>query len=346
MGREIHLLVPDLLPKGLGGSGINLPPLSALETLLARADRGPQLLTDPDEYVCALSGFDGENAPLGALCRLADTGRRDERWWFRAEPVHLAPDRDRLCLQADRPDLSSEEAEGLVAELNAHFCNEGLELEIGTPSRWYLAVREIPALRTCSPERLGGVDVRHHLPTGEDALRWHARLNEIQMLLHASVVNAERQARGLLPVTGVWLWGGGVLPRVAPYSAFDIWADSGACASRGLARLTGGEVRDLPDSIGPVCTSSNERSIVIATVFSRFLRRRDFNGWLSAVERWEVHWFGPLLNGLRRGTISRLELHGGGNVRFVLTSRHVWRFWRRRRSLAQVEQSAGFSHVE
>jgi hypothetical protein len=51
------------------------------------------------------AGIDGRNR--AAFSRLADTGRRDEAWWARADPVHLAPVRDLLRLLSGGARLTS-----------------------------------------------------------------------------------------------------------------------------------------------------------------------------------------------------------------------------------------------
>lgn len=346
MGREIHLLLPDLLAKGLGQSGISLPRLPALERLLSRAGRRAHPDTDADRYASTLLGIAGSEPPLGALCRLAETGRKDERYWFRAEPVHLLADRDRLLLDERRPALSPDEALRLVTELNEHFREDGLALEAGSPSRWYLSSREAPDLHTRPPEEAARGDIRPCMPTGKDALRWHARLNEMQMLLHTSPVNAERQARGGIPVNGLWIWGGGVLPDLSAAGDFALWASDDACGSRGAAELAGARVMAVPDSVDQVLGGSTSRAIVVATEFRDYLQRRDLDGWLRTVENWEGNWFRPLLQSLKRGQIDRLELWGGGDVRFVLTPPVAWRLWRRPRSLARIEQFAGPTDVD
>src|SRR2546430_884920 len=52
-------------------------------------------------------------------------------------------------------------------------------------------------------------------------MRFHALMNEAQMLLHEHPVNAEREARGLPALNSIWFWGGGVIAaaKARPFSA-------------------------------------------------------------------------------------------------------------------------------
>jgi len=338
MPRQVHVSLPQLLPAGIGRSGMTLPRLPAIESLLTRAEPRRSPLNDPEDYICAEMGIGDGDAPLGALCRYADTEENDGRWRFRAAPVHLMPDRDRLRLSPEAPALEREEADALAGELNAHFGEEGLLFEVATPSRWYVAVESAPELQTTSPEGLGGADIRPYLPKGPDALPWHARLNEVQMLLHNSAVNAERESGGKLPVTGLWLWGGGVLPQQLPPEVdWAIWADSGVCAARGLSRLSGRSPQGVPVSADAVLSSPVERAFVVTTEFRDAIIDRDITRWLETAKHWEANWFAPLLRALRLGKLERLALHCGPAI-FVLTPLQAWRVWRRRRPMAAVER--------
>jgi len=66
-----------------------------------------------------------------------------------------------------------------------------------------------------------GARVDEKLPSGPDAMRFHALMNEAQMLLHEHPVNAEREARGEPALNSIWFWGGGVMAaaKARPFSA-------------------------------------------------------------------------------------------------------------------------------
>ena len=87
-----------------------------------------------------------------------------------------------------------DEARELVAALNTPFAQDGLVFRAPRPARWYLGLDRVPALVTRALPDVAGKDIDRYLPTGDDRLRWHHVLNEIQMLLHAHPVNQAREA--------------------------------------------------------------------------------------------------------------------------------------------------------
>ncbi|BAN69478.1 hypothetical protein [endosymbiont of unidentified scaly snail isolate Monju] len=212
----IHLLVPGLLgPFPRFAEAGEAPRLPALETLLARGERGPGGGSIA-EVAFALFGVDADPAATAALCHAADAGGVEaSRVLLHAHPVHLVPDQDRLlALDFHDHSLSAEETAAFVEAFNRHFVEDGLELLAPHPDRWYLAVEQEPRARFHPLADILGRNIDHFLPEGEQARYWRALLNEVQMLFHGLPVNAEREARGLWPVNGLWFSGAGRLPPV------------------------------------------------------------------------------------------------------------------------------------
>lgn len=272
--------------------------------------------------------------PVAALTRLADTRRADSGWWLQADPVHLAPDRDRLvlfgpcCLELERP-----EADALVTALRAHFADRYWTWEAPAPARWRLRLEGPPALAFTPLPAVIGHDIRDRLPQGADARKWHAILNEIQMLLSAHPVNAQRERAGRPGVNSVWLWGGGRLPRVDTGRWNGVWGDEPL--ARGLARLAGCAWAMVPASAEKWLDQRGPGTHLV--VLDRLQRARasmDPDAWLAAVGDLERSWIGPLLRALRRGRVQRLALLPGDGRVYELTRAHLLRFWRRRRPLA------------
>ncbi len=245
----IHLLVPGLFgpfPRFEGEPG--LPRLPALERLLARADpaRGPS------SYARALfrlfgvdvAGLDDAQLPTAALCHHADSGGAAEpRYLLHADPVHLRPDQDRVLgfdfasaeETAPARALGPEEAQAFARAFNAHFADDGLELRVPHPARWYLALERAPQVDFHPLAEMVGRNIDLFLPQGPEAGRWRAWMNEIQMLFHDLPVNQAREARGAWPVGGLWFSGGGRMPSVPGgwVSSSSLDRES-CCLARGL----------------------------------------------------------------------------------------------------------------
>jgi hypothetical protein len=58
------------------------------------------------------------------------------------------------------------------------------------------------------------------MPQGNEAMTWHAFMNEIQMFLFDHPINQDRLRRELLPSNSIWFSDGGVIPQMIknPYT--------------------------------------------------------------------------------------------------------------------------------
>ena len=238
--RHLELVVPGLLGPVTDADAVaRLRP--DLPALLARAD--PVRGTAPESLAPIFDAFgiSGPDWPAAAPARLGEADgnsvRLGERWWVRADPVHLRVDTTHARLfGAWALDLRAEESAALIERLNELYAGDGLVFEAPAPDRWYIACPRPSDLRAVTPDRVAGRNVDAFMPTGSDARAWRAWLNEVQMLLHDAPVNADRERRGALPVNSVWLWGGGQCPAVSD-GPDRVYADEPVAV--GLARLAG-----------------------------------------------------------------------------------------------------------
>lgn len=335
----LHLLVPHLWPppdaEDAGGE-VNLP---GLETLLGKgtifetaADHGEDWLFR--KFEVPRHG----DWPVAPLALLADGGHPGDDFWLRADPVFLRADARELVLAGTPPRIASEEAQAITESLNRHFKADGLVFLAPRPERWYLRPSAPPAIATRTPDETAGRHVDAYLPDGPDGLRWHAWINEIQMLLHAHPANQAREDRGEPPINSVWIWGGGVLPaRVAsPFAR--VYSDDPT--STGLALASTRECLPLPSSAAE-CLSAIPQGEQLAVLdqLREPARRGDGAAWREAVEALDEAWFAPLAAALRDKRLPLLEIHAPSAPR----SRHVsaeatdfWKFWRRPRPLRSL----------
>jgi hypothetical protein len=313
-----HLFAP-----GFFGAGAAIPDrLPAAETLIAKGRRRSVAFESREAWLCERFGVtrqrDWPVAPYGLL---GDGGAPGDHYWLRADPVHLIVDRDRLVL-AGAARLSREDAESMVASLNAHFAGE-IALYPMRPDRWYARLAAAPDLATVPPSRARGASVEPNMPTGADAKRFRALVNEAQMLLHAHAVNAAREARGEATVNSLWLWGGGVLASRERPGLRQVLADDPL--ARGLAMAAGIPAAPLPGDAAHWLAHAPEDGIVLAVLDHE-----------SAADL-ERDWLAPLLAALRSSRIGMVTLHlaGADAVLEAETVRTDLRhFWRRRRRVA------------
>jgi hypothetical protein len=202
---HVEIVAPALL----AAQGASRHP--ALELLLARGRRTHDDPLGLEGWLAREFGLGGEPLPAGALTALAGGLEPGGDAWLRADPVHLRLQRDSMMLvPAAGFDLSQAEAEALAASVNRHF-GASFSVHVLSPACWALRATGAAAIDGRPPLELAGQDVNANLPAGADAARWHATLNEVQMLLHEHAVNEARE----VPVNSLWFWGAGRLPREA-----------------------------------------------------------------------------------------------------------------------------------
>jgi len=332
---SLTLFIPGLLgpmPALASLPSGELPDLGGLEGLLQRAERetgGPESVEAGLFSLFELPVAPDTDPPVAAVTRLFDGGEADERWWLRADPVYLQADTDSAVLAAhDELRLAPEEARRLAGEIEAVFAEDGWRLQTLHPARWYLTLPTAPRLRTHALGEALGRDVRPLLPRGEDARTWHRHLNEIQMLLHASAVNAEREAAGRLPVNSLWFWGGGALPArpPAPSPWAGAWADEPLVSA--LAALTGTAAAPLPDdgedwlhAAGP-----GEHLLYLDELRGPVAAGDPFE-WVGTLESVQARWLAPLARALADGRLASLTLLPGDGRRYRAGHGGRWRAW-------------------
>ncbi|MGH8743820.1 MAG: hypothetical protein ACREUY_06025, partial [Burkholderiales bacterium] len=172
------------------------------------------------------------------------------------------------------------------------------------------------------------------LASGEHGLHWQGICNEVQMLLHEQTLNQAREAKGDLPINGVWLWGGGrlAIPSRKPFAR--VWADGHVPRSLALASATSWTA--LPPSAEkwleqmPV---EDEHLIVLDQLQGAALYH-DFERWRSKVKELETMWFAPLLAALKSGRVAAIHIVADGSS-FSLTRKDSLKWWRRSRPFAE-----------
>lgn len=317
--------------------------LPELLTLLSRAQRQSFPPIGWEAWMC--QAFEVERQrdwPIAPLTLVADGGEPGTAYWLRADPVHLRLHRDRLLLADSHAfPVSQSEADALTGALNAHFAPEGLRFSAPRPDRWYLRLEADPQITTHPLDEVAGTIVDRCLPAGTNALHWHRISNEIQMLLHSHAVNEAREAKGEPAINGVWLWGGGRRPAVRGrhFSAV------GSVEELALALAASADISIVPpgddgerwlqrvhETAGP-----EPHALLVLTQLTAAAHRGDLGAWRNDLEELDRRWLAPLLAALKSGSLMQLVLAAPGRAggeRFELNRAMLFKFWRRRRSLA------------
>jgi hypothetical protein len=274
---------------------------------------------------------------LGAACRACGMARQDDwpvaprlaracgidpqgAYWLCAEPVTLVVGADDVRLSGVVDDLSLEDAQALVARLNAHFERDGIEFVVADAARWFVRTHDVQRLSTRPSEAALGAPLFEFLPRGDDAARWRRWLNESQMILFEHAVNQRRQAENRAPANSIWLWGGGTdQPPAGPSRGTRIFGgDSRTCE---LTRGSGIEVAPLPASFDALAALVGSTPAVVW--LDPLVPESALRG-LSLIDR---AWMAPALRALDAGSVS-VEIVVGGQPR-------AQRFQPRRATLTQ-----------
>jgi hypothetical protein len=305
------LLIPGFLR---AHQAAGRPRLPKLEQMLGRATERESRHTSA--CLGTLFGLATSEIQPGPFMHLSDGGQRDEGYWLRADPVHLAPDRDQLVLMpSDILEVQHAEVQALAEAFGSIYGAEGWLLEFPRVDRGYLRAPAALDVVAHDPEPFIGGPVLEAMPGGPDGTRLKRLMNEIQMLFHTHPVNTDREEAGRPTINSLWLWGGGRLPPATGMAPQRIVTDLPLL--RGLATWAG------RPTVAPADAAQIDAGDLIG------LAADD----LPALER---DWFGPLLKIMKSDALDTLDIHLEGLGDFTLSHGAARQFWRRGRPLGSA----------
>lgn len=315
------------LGEALAGMPDEVPRLPAAEWLVARARRGRTgqgwrewLLEDASTGPGLLERF-----PAGPCVRAAWTDEHPVGTWACAAPVHLVAALDHLRLAAPVPvPLEPEESSALVADLNRLLAPRGFLLE-ESGRGWLCRCPQDLDCRAVEPMLAVGGNLRDLQPSGRDAARVRAWINEAQMVLHEHPVNLRRAAHDLPTVNSVWLWGFGTTGTVQHRPEGDLLSDDDWLA--GLWRLHGAQA-GRPERLGAALDGD-------APVIRVGVANMDGPDGRPAWTSLEQHVFAPVRDALLRGRLQSASFLLGALTLEIPGAARL-QFWRRSRPLAEA----------
>jgi hypothetical protein len=300
--------------------------LPALTRFLSRSDQTVDSDMEVEDRVLEKLGLSADQpAPIAALERLADPDANPDGWWLRADPVNLVADRQFVVMQHPGSlELNEDEARHLIARINKHFAEDGWQLEMATPNRWYLRLSTPLDLITTPAWRVTGKDIDTYIPAGKDGLKWHAWLNEVQMLLYTDEPST---------VTGIWIWGGGAVGSSSPKLQMGLWGDIPFL--QGLGRHTELTCRDLPANWQDLTSASSEsgEEIVWLDNARQALMSGNMEQGISVLEQLEEDVFKPLLKLLKGRRFAQLNICDLPGHEVQVSAGGLRRWWRHRKPI-------------
>ncbi|NND91809.1 MAG: hypothetical protein HKN42_13190 [Granulosicoccus sp.] len=303
-GDKVTLLVPGFSPEA-GGDRLQwadgLPPQpwqGQLSVLLGQAQWDGVHLPAAELSVSSqhkLRQVDPSPGGQGRVC---------------ADPIHLRADRDTATLiPGGRLALTDAEADELLSAINTFLHADGLRFSRLAADRWFMSGMDGRALSSYPPSFLAHRNASAFLPGNDETGAWRRLMTELQMLLHAHPVNAERERQGRLPVNSVWFWGGASLQSAVAVDERQrqstlVHADANYAVA--LADALGLKCLPLerfqPQAIRPATVILDTR--VVDALFAG-----DETGMAAAEQQILDDWIVPLLARRQSGAAVELEIH-------------------------------------
>lgn len=252
---------------------------------------------------------------------------------MRVDPCFMTPDRDQLILAETKLDISLDEAEALVAEINHFFKNYNEEsfwvLHAVTAERWYIISDQPINIQTTAPEKVLMKSVKSFLLKGHDSQHWINLFNEFQMILHQSPVNKQRLEQGKSAINSVWFWGAGESLKFSKNeqqnSTHCVYSDN--IVAKGLCVENHYEYKYLPEKFQ--IDNSFQYATYIIDDFSQAIQKKDIFSWVGLLQQYEKNYLVPILEELKSGKIVEVQFISPTGKKILLTKKLLNRWWGR-----------------
>ena len=352
---NLHLFIPNLFwPDSTFHEIYQDLSLPAIEILFTKSIQTKDESQGVEDWLCKAFGVEKQqDIPVAPLTLLADKAGDIEiggGYWLRADPVHLRVEHERVLLADSRTfSISLEEACQFVEVINKHFAKDDfspscemdnrrklISLLPLSADRWYLYMQTTPIIQTHLLSEAAAKNINEHFPYGTEGMFWKGILNEIQMLLYEHPLNQAREQRGDLAINGIWLWGGGVIPKFVTSPYTHVWSND--VFPRSLARACGANHTELPVSLGSLQQQNKPgRHLVFLDSLHGKYEYGDAYGWRESLKELEKEWFEPALNMLKNNIINQVTIttiNKGEAINFSITKNNLYKFWRMEKSFS------------
>ena len=316
MNTRVTLFLPGLL-----AALSEQQDLPALRLILSKASVCSNDLTSTEACLKAFfNGLGDKPIPYAALGAYYYGEQGGKQWCF-ASPVECCVDHQTAYLRGNAHlDLSGEEQESLLADLNYLFNQDGMTLMAKSAHEWYCALTQ-PAdimmhdLNACLNKSLHDL-----LPTGPDQPYWRRLFSECEMLLNGTRVNQQRSQANKPRVSSLWFWGIGTLPEKVT-TAFDC-VISAQPAILGLCKLAG-----VP------CESAD------SVDFEEKLKKYHHILWIDFdmnIKKQTENCFASVLSAFKASQIQEMMMQSGKGKQWTLSRKNKWFFWRKIKSMSDI----------
>ncbi|MDG4812811.1 hypothetical protein P8629_07310 [Hydrogenovibrio sp. 3SP14C1] len=343
-GQAVTFWLPELLiPLQSEEGSALIKPLSLpnLQTLLSKADVFSAKKSSFHQQASYLF-HQPHSLPVASTMAANQIADYDpSAFWLRVEPLQMVPDRDTLVLIPPQDlAITEEESKALIDSFNAHFEQDRVQLEYGSSQDWYLRVAQPIDIQTVPLAQAAYQSVNELYPQGNAATYWHQMMNEVQMLFYTHPVNEARREKGWPEINSIWIWGEGQITSdmLQPRENAVIW--SAHPYLQGMGQLTNASSFEVPKNYQAwtklIDKKQNKHHLIHLEPPYQTLQNSTEQAWQDFLLELEEAWFSGLLNAVRQQEITSLFIDLGNQKRYHLTSKHMKRFWRFKKSLTKV----------
>lgn len=155
--------------------------------------------------------------------------------------------------------ISTEEAQSLLQELNAHFQPQGIQFHAGVSYRHIAVLNErYQSIASTPPHDITDKTIAEYLPTGPHAAELIKIMESASQILAASEINRNRLANGKSAATHIWLWSQGKQPALPSFQHYRHLTGGIVTAVgllKGIGQLIGFETPTVPGATGFIDTN-------------------------------------------------------------------------------------------
>ncbi len=359
--EEVVIVIADLYLAGAAEAasirGVDLPGLARI----ARYGSSQPLELGWRPWLAIWSGQSelSQSAPatVAAAASLVTADEVNGRMAWLATPVHLVAGLSSVHLDArGLLQVELDARRELAQDFNSVFAESGFRLEALPSASFLMTGPRIEDLDTVEPARILGASVSEVLPEASTAPTLRRLVAEIEMWLHGHRVNDDRARNGRMPITALWLWGGGVvrqgindlgveqemlssdLTDTVPASvvrgaalAATARPIPGVAFGRdpylhGLWRASGSNARPMPRNFEEVLGHTGRRAVFVLELSQAFDEHRNWT-LRDALADVDSRWIVGALEALRRRDIGRITVVANDR-RLSLGTRDSWKLWR------------------
>ncbi|MAJ91162.1 MAG: hypothetical protein CMF40_03125 [Legionellales bacterium] len=331
--RSLTVFIP-----GLFGSGISFPDdfpnVPALNWFLKKGQYKSVKRSSFSYSLCELFDLiydDCNDLPIASISRLIDSDLYPEGIWVRVDPVYVNTDGNRLKLSdSSQFTLTQHDALEFATRINKLLEIYNITIEVPCPSRWYVKLNEDIELRTTPIDSVVGNDILPFMPKGNNRINIDQLINDIQMTLHDLEINTKREQENKLPINSIWFWGYGKLPSSLERNWSTVFGDE--ILSEGLSAMSSTPFSKLPEKFEELDNKKSDfTDLIVISEFDRFRNFHNFDEWDEMLVRYEMNWFLPIFDALKRKDIDQIRIETDINSISLDKNSH-YKFWRQKKN--------------